>query len=209
MEQRTEEWFQARLGKVTASAVADMMAKTKTGAASADRANLLARLLTERLTGEPTVGFTNAAMQWGVDTEDQARAAVAFEIGEAIEEVGFVDHPEIEGLGASPDGLIGTDGLVEIKCPNTATHIDTLLSQKVAKKYLLQMQTQLACTGRQWCLFASYDPRLPQHLQLWTTKVARDPVLIKEIETETKKFLAELEDKIEKLNEQFGVKNGQ
>jgi putative phage-type endonuclease len=198
-EQRTAEWFQARLGKVTASRVADVIAKTKTGY-SASRENYMAQLVVERLTNTQAESFTNAAMQWGTDQEPFARAAYELKMGVMVDETGLVDHPIIPMAGASPDGLIGEDGLVEIKCPNTATHIDTLLTQTVPAKYITQMQFQMACTGRQWCDFVSFDPRMPQKAQIFIKRVLRDDSFIKEIESEIKKFLAEVSAKVDQLN---------
>jgi len=204
MEQRTDEWFAARCGKVTASRIADVMARTRNGY-GASRANYMAQLITERLTGKPVNGYTNAAMQWGTDTEPLAREMYMLETFATVEEVGFVPHPEIENAGASPDGLVGDDGLVEIKCPNTATHIDALLNETIADKYLKQMQWQMACTGRKWCDFVSFDPRLPEEMQLWIKRVERDDELIAEMEKEVQKFLAELDAKVEALREKFGA----
>lgn len=198
-EQRTAEWFQARLGKVTASRVADVIAKTKTGY-SASRENYMAQLVVERLTNTQAESFTNAAMQWGTDQEPFARAAYELKMGVMVDETGLVDHPTIPMAGASPDGLVGEDGLVEIKCPNTATHIDTLLTQTVPAKYITQMQFQMACTGRQWCDFVSFDPRMPQKAQIFIKRVLRDDLFIKEIESEIKKFLAEVSAKVDQLN---------
>jgi len=198
MDQGTEEWFTIRIGKVTASRVADVIAKTKTGY-SASRDNYMAQLVCERLTGQKGESFTNAAMQHGTDTEPLARAAYEALHDVLVDEVGFVPHPTIEMAGASPDGMVGEDGLIEIKCPNTATHIDTLLSQTVPGKYNTQMQFQMACTGRQWCDFVSFDNRLPEELQLFVTRVPRDEVFIRLIEAEIVQFLAELDDKINKL----------
>ena len=190
-EQRSDEWFANRAGKVTASAVYKVLARTKTGW-GADRANYMADLVTERLTGVRASSFTNSAMQWGVDQEANARDAYAQLTGEAPVEIGFVDHPAIEMAGASPDGLVGFDGLVEIKCPNSATHIATLRGASIDRKYLLQMQFQMACTGREWCDFASYDPRLPEPMRLHVRRVDRDNDLIAEMETEVSAFLAEV-----------------
>ena len=198
MDQGTEEWFTIRIGKVTASRVADVIAKTKTGY-SASRDNYMAQLVCERLTGQKGESFTNAAMQHGVETEAYARAAYEALQDVLVDEVGFVPHPTIEMAGASPDGLVGEDGLIEIKCPNTATHIDTLLSQTVPGKYNTQMQFQMACTGRKWCDFVSFDNRLPEELQLFVTRVPRDEVFIRLIESEIVQFIAELDDKINKL----------
>lgn len=202
IEQRTPEWFASRLGKVTASRVADVMAKTKTGY-SASRANYMAELLCERLTGVRAEGFPNGAMQWGTDTEPQARAAYAFLTDADVVETGFIDNPSIPMFGASPDGLVGDAGLVEIKCPSTATHIDTLLSETVPGKYITQMQVQMACTGRAWCDFVSFDPRLPADLQLWVKRIDRDEAMIREIEAEVQAFLAELEAKVTALRAKY------
>jgi putative phage-type endonuclease len=198
MDQGTEEWFTIRIGKVTASRVADVIAKTKTGY-SATRDNYMAQLICERLTGLKGESFTNAAMQHGTDTEPLARAAYEALQDALVDEVGFVPHPSIEMAGASPDGLVGDDGLLEIKCPNTATHIETLISKVVPGKYNTQMQFQMACTGRQWCDFVSFDNRLPEMFQLFVTRVPRDEVFIRLIESEIVQFLAELDDKINKL----------
>jgi putative phage-type endonuclease len=203
MEQRTTEWHQARLGKVTASRVADVIAKTKTGY-GASRANLMADLICERLTGQPASTFSNAAMEWGTEQEPHARAAYSARTGELVEEVGFVDHPSVANSGASPDGLVGDDGLVEFKCPATATHLDTLLAQTVPGKYIAQMQWQMACTGRKWCDFCSYDPRLPEHLRMFVKRVTRDNEYIKTVETEVTKFLAELDEKLKQLEKVNG-----
>ena len=194
MEQRSPEWYAARLGKVTASRVADVLAKTKSGY-GASRANYLAELLCERLTGEQADRFTSAEMQRGADLEPQARAAYAFIHGVQVQETGFALHPTIADFGASPDGLVGDVGLVEIKVPNTATHVDYLLSQTVPGKYVTQMMAQMACTGRTFCDFVSFDPRLPDELQLFVKRVHRDKDAIAEMEREIETFLDELKDK--------------
>jgi len=199
MEQRTDEWFTARLGKVTASRVADVVAKTKNGY-SASRDNYMADLIVERLTGQKASSFSNAAMEWGTEQEPNARAAYSARTGELVEEVGFIDHPVIPMSGASPDGLVN-EGCVEFKAPNTATHLEYLLAGKPVEKYATQMQWQMACTKRPWCDFVSYDPRLPEHLQLLIVRVPRDEKRIAELETEVRKFLAELDDKVTKLQE--------
>jgi putative phage-type endonuclease len=203
MEQRTEDWFEARLGRVTASRTADVMAKTKTGY-SASRANYMAQLITERLTGRSESGFSSAAMQWGTETEPQARAAYELMTGRDVIEVGFIQHPVVLDFGASPDGLVGDDGLIEIKCPNTATHIETLLNEKVPSKYNIQMQVQMLCTDRAWCDFVSFDPRLPGDMAFWMKRVERDDKLCKEIEAEVIWFLAELGQKLDQLRSKFG-----
>ena len=198
MEQGTEAWFNIRIGKVTASRVADVLAKTKTGY-STTRDNYMAQLVCERLTGQKGESFTNAAMQHGTETEPLARAAYEARYDVLVDEVGFVSHPTIEMSGASPDGLVGDDGLIEIKCPNTATHIETLLSESVPNKYYTQMQFQIACTGRKWCDFVSFDNRLPTELQMFVKRVPRDDMYIRLIEDEIVKFLAELDTKINQL----------
>ena len=200
--QGSPEWLTIRCGKVTASRVAEVVAKTKTGYA-ASRANYMAELVAERLTGEPAEKFTNAAMAWGTEKEPDARTYYQFLTDASIEEVGFVPHPRIADTGASPDGLVGTDGLVEIKCPNTATHIETLLGATVPAKYVTQMQWQMACTGRAWCDFASFDPRLPANMQMFIVRVERDEALIAELESEVSKFLAELDAKVAALNARY------
>lgn len=199
--QGSPEWFAARCGRVTASRVADVIAKTKSGY-GASRANYMSQLLCERLTGAIAESFTNAAMQHGIDTEPRARAAYEFYADVTVQQVGFCNHPRIEMAGASPDGLIHGDvlGLVEIKCPNTATHLDTLLSETIPGKYITQIQWQMACTGAQWCDFVSYDDRLPPEHAFFCKRVERDPEVIADLEAEVTKFLDELADKIEQLN---------
>lgn len=202
MEQHSPEWYAARLGKVTGSRVADLMAKTKTGY-STSRQNYMAELICERLTGEQGERFQNAAMAWGTETEPQARAAYEFLHDQTVAETGFVQHPGIQEFGASPDGLVGADGLLEIKCPNTATHIETLLTETVPGKYITQMQAQMACTGRAWCDFVSFDPRLPEDMQMWVKRVPRDPDFITQMEGEICAFLIELNQKLDALRARY------
>jgi putative phage-type endonuclease len=202
--QGTDAWHAMRRGKVTASRVADLMAKTKSGPA-ASRGNYMAELLCERLTGESQPFFMNDAMRWGTEKEPEARSAYSFHTDNDVTEIAFVDHPTIKMAGASPDGLIGTDGLLEIKCPLTATHLDTLATGKPKGSYVTQMQWQMACTGRQWCDFASYDPRLPEAMRLFVTRIPRDPALIAEMEAEVSAFLAELDAKVSDLTSRYGA----
>jgi len=197
MEQRTEEWFAARCGRVTASRVADIIAKTKTGA-SASRENYLAQLVCERMTGKPAESYSNSAMQWGTDTEPYARAAYEARMDLLVTEVGFIDHPWIPMSGASPDGL-ANEGMVEIKCPNTATHIDTLLSQTVPAKYITQMMWQMACADRPWCDFVSFDPRLPERHQLFIKRINYDPEMVNLLENSVIQFLGDVDLKIQQL----------
>jgi putative phage-type endonuclease len=200
--QGSPEWFAQRAGKVTASRVSDVIAKTKTGW-GASRANYAAQLVAERLTGNVEPTFTNAAMQWGTDKEPEAREAYEFLTGVFVDQVGMVDHPVIPMTGASPDGLVGSDGLVEIKCPNTATHIETLLSGKVPAKYATQMAWQMACTGRAWCDFVSFDPRMPEHIRLFVQRVERDDALVSELEREVTVFLSEVAATVEALTKAY------
>lgn len=202
LEQGSEAWLQARLGKVTASRIGDLMAKTKTGY-STSRANYMAQLVTERLTGRVEQGFTNAAMQWGTEAEPRARQAYEERACCFVEQAGLIEHPTIPQAGASPDGLVDDDGLVEIKCPLTATHIETLLGAPIDRKYLLQMQWQMACTGRAWCDFVSFDDRLPPAMALHIRRVDRDNKLIAEIEDEVRQFLSELDSKISELQSTY------
>ena len=201
--QGSPEWHAARLGKVTASRVCDVIARTKTGY-GASRANYMAELVAERLTGSPAERFVSDAMRWGTEREPEARRLYEFRVEAEVAEVGFVDHPLIAWSGASPDGLIADDGLVEIKCPNTATHLDTLLGQTVPDKYVVQMQWQMACTGRGWCDFVSYDPRLPSPMRLFVARIPRDAARIAELELEVVGFIAELDAKILALQDRFG-----
>jgi len=181
MEQRTQEWQAARLGKATGSRIADIVARTKAGY-STSRANYAAQLVCERLTGLAAESFVSAAMQWGSDKEPEAQRLYAFEHDVEVLKVGFLDHPCIAISGASPDGLIGEAGLIEVKCPLTATHIETLLGQAIPGRYVTQMQWQMAVSGRQWCDFVSYDPTLPADLRLFTGRVHRDEALIAQLE---------------------------
>jgi putative phage-type endonuclease len=203
IEQRTDDWFAARLGKVTASRVADLMSKTKTGY-SASRENYMAQLVVERLTNTKAESFSSSAMQWGTDQEPFARAAYEAAQNVLVEEVGFVPHPRIEWAGASPDGLVGLFGMCEIKCPNTATMIETLLSEKVPAKYFAQMQMQMACAGRAWCDYVVFDPRMPAKAQMFVKRIPRDQPFIITMEAEIQKVLAELTVKVDKLNQIIG-----
>lgn len=200
--QGSPDWFALRCGRVTASRVSDVIAKTKTGW-GASRANYMAQLVAERLTGVVQESYTNAAMQWGTDMEPEARNAYSFYADADVVAVGFIDHPKISMTGASPDGLVGDDGLVEIKCPNTATHIETLLDGAVPAKYVTQMQWQMACAGRKWCDFASFDPRMPEEMRLFVQRVPRDDRQIAEIEHAIVAFLAEVDAKVSELKKKY------
>jgi putative phage-type endonuclease len=203
--QGSPEWFAIRCGRVTASKVADVVAKTKSGP-SASRATYMGTLIAERLTGTVQESFTNAAMQWGTEKEPDARAAYEFRTDATVEQVGFVIHPTIAMSGASPDGMVASDGLVEIKCPNTSGHIDTLLGRVVPGKYLTQVQWQLACTGRKWCDYVSFDPRMPESMSLFIARVHRDDRMIHDLETQVIEFIAEMDRKLAELNSAYARK---
>lgn len=202
IEQGSPEWFAQRCGKVTASCIADMMAKTKTGW-GASRLNYRAKLVAERLTGIVEKGFTSAAMEWGSAMEADARTAYEFYRGVDVVLAEFVTHPTIAMSGASPDGYVGDDGLVEIKCPNTATHIETLLGQAVPGKYLLQCQWQMACTGRAWVDWVSFDPRMPEEMRLFVRRIERDETKIAEIATHVECFLQEIDATVAELTKLY------
>jgi putative phage-type endonuclease len=203
VEQGTPEWFAQRCGKATASRISDIVAKTKSGY-STSRANYMAQLVVERMTNQVAESFTNAAMEHGVTYEPIARANYEAKMDLLVTEVGAIDHPTIERSAASPDGLVGDDGCLEIKCPNTATHIDTVLGGEMAKKYYDQMQWQMACTNRSWCDFVSFDPRMPEGLQLFIKRIPRDDKYLAELEGEVIQFLKEVDDKVNKLNQLRG-----
>ena len=197
--QGSPEWFEQRMGRATASRIADIIAKTKSGY-STSRENYCVELALERITGQRQEFYTNDAMKWGTETEPLARAAYEAHTGFMVDEVAMVPHPFISMSGASPDGCIDLDGLVEIKCPNSATHIKTMLSGKPDGKYITQMTWQMACTGRQWCDFVSFDPRFPLHLQLFVTRIHRNDSAISVMEDEVMTFLEEVSAMVEQLN---------
>jgi putative phage-type endonuclease len=203
MEQRSEEWFAARRGKVTASKIGDILNTIRNGNWAASRKNYAAQLVTERLTGRDPEPFTNEAIQWGIEQEAPAREAYMKKTDFIVNEVGFIDHPTIPYAGASPDGLIGNDGLLEIKCPTTATHIERLLGADIPESYRLQMLWQMACTGRVWCDFVSFDPRLPEDMQIYLKRFERDNEEIARIEKEVKVFLDEVSTTVDALQAKF------
>jgi putative phage-type endonuclease len=202
-EQRTDEWFQQRLGKVTASNLHKVLAKTKTGY-GADRGHYMTQLVLERITGNRAEGYTSAAIQWGIEQEQFARAAYEAYRGVLVEEVGFIPHPTIAMAGASPDGLV-EGGMVEIKCPESKTFLEVILSNNpVESKYFAQMQWQMRCADRPWCDYVVFDPRFPPKAQLFIVRVNRDDRWIEEAETEVKKFLAEVDEKVQALKQKIG-----
>jgi putative phage-type endonuclease len=198
-EQGSLEWRMYRAGKVGSSMVADVTARLKSGGWGASRTTLMDQLVAERLTGRLTESFTSPAMKWGTDTEPEAREAYEMMMGLSVERVGLVLHPNIDGGVASPDGLVGSDGLVEIKCPNTSTHISTLRGASIDGGYVKQMQWQMGCTGRRWCDFVSYDPRMPEEMQLHVRRVERDDEMIRQLDSDVAAFLRELDETVIKL----------
>jgi putative phage-type endonuclease len=192
-EQRSPDWTRARLGKATASRIADVVATTRSGGYATSRANYAAELACERLTGRPAETYVSAAMRWGVEKEPEARQLYAFVFDAPVQAVGFLDHPTLAMAGASPDGLVGDDGLIEIKCPISATHFETLIGRSAPTRYITQMQWQMAVTGRAWCDYVSYDPRLPFDLQLFVQRIARDEARIAGLEREVRSFLDEVD----------------
>lgn len=198
VEQGSDLWHQLRLGHVTASGIADLMAKTKTGE-SESRRKYKVKLVAERMTGKAQESYSNAAMEWGVEQEQYAAMAYELKNNILLDKTGFWLHPSIKWLGVSPDRLVGNDGLVEIKCPNTTTHIDYILDDVVPARYYKQIQCQLWVTNSQWCDFVSYDPRLPEENQLFIKRAYPDEVFIREMESEVLRFLDEVEQMINKL----------
>jgi putative phage-type endonuclease len=194
IEQGTPEWHELRRGKVTASRVADILARTKTGP-SASRQNYLIELALQRTTKTIEESYTNAAMEWGTNTEPQARVAYEVKTGNFVDQVPFIDHPTIKGFGCSPDGLVG-EGLVEIKCPNSSTHWEYFKTKEPPKKYFVQMQAQMAVTGAKWCDFVSFDPRMLERSQLLIVNVPRDDDFILLMEAEIKQFLNEIDAEV-------------
>ena len=198
--QGSEEWFAQRLGHVTASRMSDVLAKGKSGGEAVTRAKYRMQIIAERITGRVADSFSSAAMEWGTEQEPYARTRYAAVTGRIVDEAEFYTHPTIKWLGASPDGLLNdTGGLLEIKCPNTQTHLGYMLDKKAPAVYINQMQTQMWVTGRAWCDFVSFDPRVPQHLQLFIVRLNRDDALIEKMETEVRKFLSEVQDALNQL----------
>lgn len=195
-EQGSEDWHKARLGYVSASSISDVMAKGK----GVTRRNYLMKIVAERLTKQIGEKYSNASMEWGTNTEPLARMAYENKHDRFVDKTGFWKHPTIEWLGASPDGLVDDDGLIEIKCPNTTTHIEYIFEDKVPNEYYKQIQCQLFVTGRKWCDFISYDPRLPEKSQLFVKRTERDELLIAEMKQEVVLFLDEVKQMIKRLS---------
>jgi len=201
--QGSPEWIAARCGSLGGSRIADAVARTKSGW-GASRSNLMADLIAERLTGAPTDTFVNAAMQRGTEKEPMARAVYEFLTDQDCIQVGLIRHPRIKGAHSSPDGLVGTEGAIEIKAPNTSTHLDTLLGAPIADRYIKQMQWFMACCpGRLWVDFVSFDDRLPEPMRLHIRRVERVGAMISELEKMVAEFIAELDAKINELTEMY------
>jgi putative phage-type endonuclease len=194
MDQRSVEWIEARLGHATGSRASDMLAGKDTQA----RKGYITQLVTERLTGMSQDFYTNADMQRGIEVEPVARAAYQAN-HELVDEVGFIKHPTILWFGASPDGLVGSDGLVEIKCPRSTTHLEYIQAKKPPAKYIPQMMAQLSCTGRKWVDFVSFDNRFPEHLQLFVVRFEPSAEELEKFETKVKEFLSEVNNLMEQL----------
>ena len=199
IQQGTPEWLQLRLGKITASRIIDVLAQGKTGE-SLTRKKYKNNLVRQRMTGLFTESYTNPAMQRGIELEPLARASYEIKHNLIVDQISFVNHPTIKMAGASPDGLVNEDGLIEIKCPSPDNHIDNLINDEAPKKYFPQMQWQMACTGRKWCDFISFDPDTNEHLRMLVKRVNRDDEWIKNTEQEVIKFNQEIEDAITRLN---------
>jgi len=197
--QGTPEWLQERAGKVTASGISNVIAKGRGNEPSATRAKYMGQLIAETLTGQPAKTFTNAAMDHGIEHEPMARARYEIAFGVMVEQVGLILHPKIDRAGASPDGLVDEEGLLEIKCPETHTHIEYLLANTVPTVYRPQMAWQCACTGRKWVDFVSFDPRMPEELQLFAVRYVPDEKYLSELEGAVIGFLAEMDMKLEEL----------
>lgn len=191
--QRSPEWLAARVGSLGASQIHEALARTKTGW-GASRANLRARLVVERLTGKPLDTFQSQAMLTGIEREPEARAAYAFERDVDVVEVGLIRHPSIPRTHASPDGLVGDDGMVELKAPQPAAHLELLTERAIPEKYVLQCLWQMACAGRAWVDFASYNPDFPERMRLWVRRIDRNDERIAEMEREVKRFLSEVDE---------------
>ncbi len=203
MQQGSPEWHAARCGKVTASRVHDIVAVTRSGGFTAGRKNYLSTLVWERLTGKPAPTYQSAAMAYGTECEPEARFAYALKQGVEIEEVGFIAHPTIEMAGASPDGLVGKDGLCEIKCPQSSAHLDRWLGAKIDQAYMDQMMFQMACTGRQWCDFVSYHRDAPEEMQLHITRIMRDDKAVAKLDIEVEQFLIDLDATVDLLRKRY------
>ena len=195
-DQHTEQWWAARLGKVTASRIGDLTKRTQKGAWAATRNNYLREKVVERITKINRDRRHVPSLTARLELEPDARAAYEWHTDTAIELIGFVNHPRIVDAGASPDGLVSVDGQIEIKCPDSETHLDIISADAIDRDYYLQIQFGLACTGRAWCDFVSFDPTMPEYLKLYIRRIVRDDVKIREIENQVCEFLTEVDQKV-------------
>ena len=204
LQQGTDEWRQARCGSVGASDAPRVVRRTKTGY-SADRESLMAAKVLERLTGQPVEIFKTQAMLQGTEREPEARMLYELLKGVEVEQVGIVPHPSIKGSHASPDGLVTEIGLVEIKCPQPAAHMDTLMGETISEAHVVQMHWQMACSGSQWCDYVSFNPNFPPAMQVWIRRIYRDAKFIAELEREIAQFIKEIDRKVEQLSRRYAV----
>jgi hypothetical protein len=201
--QRSPEWFAARAGRLGASKVAEAIGRLKrSGERTKAASDLMFEIAAERITGEPAKRVN--ALHWGADHEDEGRRAYAFMTNAEVKQVGFITHPTIADSGCSPDALVGDDGGLELKCPTSSVHLQTLLADAIPEDHVPQIVWNLACTGRAFWDFASFDPRFPPGLQLFVKRAERDEAAIAAMEAEVVAFLAELDGKIAALVERFG-----
>ncbi|WP_175869146.1 lambda exonuclease family protein [Bartonella gabonensis] len=203
MEQRTAQWFQARLGKVTASNIYNVISKTAKGIPTSKYEDYKIKLITERLTGQTSPYYETEDMRWGIENEEDALREYEFIYDTEVTRCGFIQHPTIKMAGASPDGLIDKEGLIEIKCPRSTNHMRFFIDNEIKPEYLAQMQFQMASTGRKWCDFISYDPRFTgdsSHLRMKIKRIIRDEKQIEQINQAVESFLAEIEQEMQKLS---------
>jgi len=197
--QGSAEWLEVRRGKITASRIADVLAVLKKGGEGAGRRNYRIEQIAERLSGRSEDHYVSPEMEWGSEFEPIARSAYEIATESMVDTVGFVLHPTFDFAGASPDGLVGKDGGLELKCPKTTTHIKWLMAGVVPEEHQDQCLWNMACCQRQWWDFMSYDPRLPEGLRVFMVRMPRDDERIAEIESEVEKFNGEIEAAIESL----------
>ncbi|GAA4667291.1 lambda exonuclease family protein [Bartonella pachyuromydis] len=203
MQQRTAEWFQARLGKVTASNIYNILSKTAKGLPTSKYDDYKIKLITERLTGQTSPYYETEDMKWGIENEEDALREYAFIYDTEVKRCGFIQHPTIQMAGASPDGFVGEDGLIEIKCPRSTNHSRFIINNEIKPEYLAQMQFQMACTGRKWCDFISYDPRFTRdasHLRMKIKRIYRDDKQIEQINQAVESFLVEIKQEIQRIS---------
>jgi putative phage-type endonuclease len=200
-EQGSGAWLNMRVGRLTASRMADAMAMRKDGKPSESRNKLLVELLAERLTGDATPHFVSAPMLWGIENEPHAKAAYEAASGNLLDKCGFTLHPEIEHFGASPDAHIGDNAVFEAKCPNSTTHVSWLIERQMPEQHKPQVLAQLACTGRSVAVFVSFDPRMPPNKQLMIVDWIPTREEIEHVEECARTFLADLDSMFRQLTE--------